>query len=246
MGPVSGGTYSFLLIPKDTPASAVPPRLESRDQSGGTLRASSPGPTQSTPRTQAESTPACQPTGPNVLTSGSPGKWLRSQDSSSPAKTLGRFSVVSTQDEWTVASPQSLRYSAPPDVYLDQLPHSPDPKLGVRRAQTAVSIETGAGEPVSSDSADESPRPRPSTHKHGSLHGAGAMAEDLVTKAATFLAGPSLTGSPGLGTASRTGVKVPTISITSFNSQSSYISSDNDSEMEDADIRKELQSLREK
>lgn len=34
--------------------------------------------------------------------------------------------------------------------------------------------------------------------------------------------------------------------MTSFHSQSSYISSDNDSEIEDADIRKELQSLREK
>lgn len=42
------------------------------------------------------------------------------------------------------------------------------------------------------------------------------------------------------------GVKVPTICVTSFHSQSSYISSDNDSEIEDADIRKELQSLREK
>ena len=36
-------------------------------------------------------------------------------------------------DEWTLASPNSLRYSAPPDVYLDEAPCSPDMKLAVRR-----------------------------------------------------------------------------------------------------------------
>ncbi|XP_055984093.1 serine/threonine-protein kinase WNK2 [Sorex fumeus] len=230
---------------QDAPTSADPPCPESRDQNRGAPQGTSSGPPpHHSPGTLAEGGPACQPPEPGAPVSGSPQK--RPQDSSSPAKTLGRFSVVSTQDEWTVASPQSLRYSAPPDVYLDQLPRSPDAKLLVRRAQTAASIEAGAGEPVSSDSADESPRPRPPPHKHGSLAGVGAAAGDLVSKAAAFLAGPSPAGSPGLGTAGRTGVKVPTISVTSFHSQSSYISSDNDSEVEDADIRKELQSLREK
>lgn len=142
-----------------------------------------------------------------------------------------------------MASLKSLRYSVHSHVYLDQLPYA---KLVVERAQTAASIEIGAGELLSSDSADESPQPRPSVHKHGSLHGARAMAENLVTKATTFLAGPLQAFTSGLGTAIRTGVKVPTISITSFNSQSSYISSDNNSEMEVTDIRKELQSLQEK
>ncbi|XP_053433923.1 serine/threonine-protein kinase WNK2 isoform X3 [Nycticebus coucang] len=178
--------------------------------------------------------------------SGSPWKRPGQQDSSSPAKTVGRFSVVSTQDEWTLASPHSLRYSAPPDVYLDEMPSSPDVKLAVRRVQTASSIEVCVGEPVSSDSGDECPLGRPPVQKQVSLPSGGGVASDLVKKATAFLHRPSQTGSLGSETPSRAGVKVPTISVTSFHSQSSYISSDNDSEFEDADIKKELQSLREK
>ncbi|XP_012663804.1 serine/threonine-protein kinase WNK2 [Otolemur garnettii] len=178
--------------------------------------------------------------------SGSPWKRPGQQDSSSPAKTVGRFSVVSTQDEWTLASPHSLRYSAPPDVYLDEVPSSPDMKLAVRRVQTASSIEVCVGEPVSSDSGDECPRGRPPVQKQVSLPSGGGVASDLVKKATAFLHRPSQTGSLDSETPSRAGVKVPTISVTSFHSQSSYISSDNDSEFEDADIKKELQSLREK
>lgn len=197
--------------------------------------------------TMAEGGQASHPQTHGALASGSPRKWPVQQDGSSPAKTVGRFSVVSTQDEWTLASPHSLRYSAPPDVYLDEAPHSPDVKLAVRRAQTASSIEVGAGEPVSSDSGDECPRRRPPVQEHASLPGStGGMASDFMKKATAFLHRSSRADSPGPETPSRTGVKVPTISVTSFHSQSSYISSDNDSEIEDADIRKELQSLREK
>uniref|UniRef100_A0A8C8Z9V0 non-specific serine/threonine protein kinase n=1 Tax=Prolemur simus TaxID=1328070 RepID=A0A8C8Z9V0_PROSS len=178
--------------------------------------------------------------------SGSPWKRPGQQDGSSPAKTVGRFSVVSTQDEWTLSSPHSLRYSAPPDVYLDEAPSSPDVKLAVRRVQTASSIEVGLGEPVSSDSGDECPQGRPAVQKQASLPSGGGVASDLVKKATAFLHRPSQAGALGPETPGRAGVKVPTISVTSFHSQSSYISSDNDSEFEDADIKKELQSLREK
>uniref|UniRef100_A0A8C5UV44 non-specific serine/threonine protein kinase n=1 Tax=Microcebus murinus TaxID=30608 RepID=A0A8C5UV44_MICMU len=178
--------------------------------------------------------------------SGSPWKRSGQQDGSSPAKTVGRFSVVSTQDEWTLASPYSLRYSAPPDVYLDEAPSSPDVKLAVRRVQTASSIEVGLGEPVSSDSGDERPQGRPTVQKQASLPSDGGVASDLLKKATAFLHRPSQAGPLGPETPGRAGVKVPTISVTSFHSQSSYISSDNDSEFEDADIKKELQSLREK
>uniref|UniRef100_A0A673UJQ6 WNK lysine deficient protein kinase 2 n=1 Tax=Suricata suricatta TaxID=37032 RepID=A0A673UJQ6_SURSU len=116
----------------------------------------------------------------------------------------------------------------------------------MRRAQTASSIEVGAGEPVSSDSGDECPRRQPPVQKHASLPSGGGVASDLVKKAAAFLHRSPRAGSPGPETPGRVRVKVPTISVTSFHSQSSYISSDNDSELEDADIRKELQSLREK
>ncbi|XP_070231363.1 serine/threonine-protein kinase WNK2 isoform X9 [Bos mutus] len=233
--------------PQDVPASAIPAHLEPTDRTSRV-----PG------ETLAESMQSClgmlieggqdsQPQPHSTLVSGSPLKWPGQQDGSSPAKTVGRFSVVSTQDEWTLASPNSLRYSAPPDVYLDEAPCSPDMKLAVRRAQTASSIEVGMEEPLSSDSGDESPRRRPSVQKHASLpSSSGGVASDFVKKAAAFLQRSSRAGSPCLETPSRMGVKVPTISVTSFHSQSSYISSDNDSEIEDADIRKELQSLREK
>ncbi|XP_006902007.1 PREDICTED: serine/threonine-protein kinase WNK2 [Elephantulus edwardii] len=167
------------------------------------------------------------------------------QGSSSPAKTVGRFSVVSMQDEWTLASP-GLRYSAPPDVYLDALPTSSNMKLVVRRVHTASSIEVGAGEPLSTDSGDESPQRRPPVQKQTSLPGSSGVASDFVRKATAFLHRSSKTGSLGPDMPSRPGIKVPTISVTSFHSQSSYISSDNDSEFEDTDIKKELQNLREK
>ncbi|XP_059957205.1 serine/threonine-protein kinase WNK2 isoform X6 [Mesoplodon densirostris] len=234
-------------VPQDAPVSAIPARLEPTDWTsrvpGETLAES----TQSYPGTLTQHGLESQPQTHSTLISGSPQKWPGQQDGSSPAKTVGRFSVVSTQDEWTLASPSSLRYSAPPDVYLDEGPCSPDMKLAVRRAQTASSIEVGTGEPMSSDSGDECPRRRPPMQKHTSLPGSGGgVASDFVKKATAFLHRSSRAGSPGLETPSRMGVKVPTISVTSFHSQSSYISSDNDSEIEDADIRKELQSLREK
>ncbi|XP_046507146.1 serine/threonine-protein kinase WNK2-like isoform X1 [Equus quagga] len=233
--------------PQDAPASAIPARLRPTDRSGRVLGETSAEPMQSCLGTMAEGGQASHPQTHGALASGSPQKWPVQQDGSSPAKTVGRFSVVSTQDEWTLASPHSLRYSAPPDVYLDEAPHSPDVKLAVRRAQTASSIEVGAGEPVSSDSGDECPRRRPPVQEHASLPGStGGMASDFMKKATAFLHRSSRADSPGPETPSRTGVKVPTISVTSFHSQSSYISSDNDSEIEDADIRKELQSLREK
>ncbi|XP_058422065.1 serine/threonine-protein kinase WNK2 isoform X3 [Diceros bicornis minor] len=233
--------------PQDAPASAIPASLEPRDWSSGVPREASAEPTRSCLGTLTEGGQASHPETPGPLASRSPRKWPAQQDGSSPAKTVGRFSVVSTQDEWTLASPNSLRYSAPPDVYLDEAPHSPDVKLAVRRAQTASTIEVGVGEPMSSDSGDECLHPRPPVQEHASLPGSGgSMASDFVKKATAFLQRSSRAGSPGPETPSRTGVKVPTISVTSFHSQSSYISSDNDSEIEDADIRKELQTLREK
>ncbi|XP_065802823.1 serine/threonine-protein kinase WNK2 isoform X7 [Muntiacus reevesi] len=246
-GQVASDSLGAPSATQDVPASAIPAHLEPTDRTsrvpGKTLAESM----QSCPGTLIEGGQDSQPQPHSTLVSGSPPKWPGQQDGSSPAKTVGRFSVVSTQDEWTLASPNSLRYSAPPDVYLDEAPCSPDMKLAVRRAQTASSIEVGMEEPMSSDSGDESPRRRPSVQKHASLpSSSGGVASDFVKKAAAFLHRSSRADSPGLETASGMGVKVPTISVTSFHSQSSYISSDNDSEIEDADIRKELQSLREK
>ncbi|XP_011377228.1 serine/threonine-protein kinase WNK2 isoform X9 [Pteropus vampyrus] len=246
-GWVASGSPAASSAPQDAPTSAIPAHPETTDQSSRVLGETSAEPMQRCLGMLTKGSQAIQFQTHGIMASGSPPKRPRQQDGSSPAKTVGRFSVISTQDEWTLASPHSLRYSAPPDVYLQEGPQSPDMKLALRRVQTASSIEVGPGEPVSSDSGDECPHRRPSVQKHGSLPGSGSsVASDFVKKATAFLHRSSRAGSPGPETPNRTGVKVPTISVTSFHSQSSYISSDNDSEIEDADIRKELQSLREK
>ncbi|XP_068883722.1 serine/threonine-protein kinase WNK2 isoform X7 [Aphelocoma coerulescens] len=178
--------------------------------------------------------------------SGSHGKQAEAQESGTPAKTIGRFSVISTQDELTLAAPHCLRFSAPPDVYLDELPSSPDMKAAVRRVQTASSVDVLCDQ-ASSDSADE-PFPRPPAAAAAAQLSppSSSTATDLIKKAAAFLQRSGKGGSPGPESPNGQGAKIPTINITSFHSQSSYMSSDNDSEFEDADMKKELQNLREK
>ncbi|NXK11761.1 WNK2 kinase, partial [Herpetotheres cachinnans] len=176
--------------------------------------------------------------------SGSYGKQAETHDSSTPAKTIGRFSVVSTQDELTLTAPHCLRFSAPPDVYLDELPSSPDLKTAVRRVQTASSVDVLCDQ-GSSDSADE-PFHRQSVAAAQLSPPSSSAATDLIKKAAAFLQRSGKASSPGLDSPNGQGTKIPTINITSFHSQSSYMSSDNDSEFEDADMKKELQNLREK
>ncbi|XP_016123674.1 serine/threonine-protein kinase WNK2 [Sinocyclocheilus grahami] len=149
--------------------------------------------------------------------------------------TVGRFSVVSTEDEVTRRK-HSSRYSAPPDFYLDAPP--PLTKRGsLPRAQTSVSEDvTVQTRFMSSDSGAESSPAKmaPTTpSRHGRSERRGS---DLVKRAVAFLR--------------RTG---RSSSVQSSDSPSrkggvygSCVSSDNDSEMEDSDIKNELQRLREK
>ncbi|KAM9657799.1 serine/threonine-protein kinase WNK2 isoform 14-T15 [Morphnus guianensis] len=178
------------------------------------------------------------------LDSGSYGKQAETHDSGTPAKTIGRFSVISTQDELTLTAPHCLRFSAPPDVYLDELPSSPDLKTAVRRVQTASSVDVLCDQ-GSSDSADEAFHRQSAAAAQLSPPGS-STATDLIKKAAAFLQRSGKASSLGLDSPNGQGTKIPTINITSFHSQSSYMSSDNDSEFEDADMKKELQNLREK
>ncbi|XP_042662906.1 serine/threonine-protein kinase WNK2 isoform X13 [Tyto alba] len=178
------------------------------------------------------------------LNSGSYGKQAETHDCGTPAKTIGRFSVISTQDELTLTAPHCLRFSAPPDVYLDELPSSPDLKTAVRQVQTASSIDVLCDQ-GSSDSADE-PFHRQLAAAAQQSPPSSSAATDLIKKAAAFLQRSGKASSPGLDSPNGQGTKIPTINITSFHSQSSYMSSDNDSEFEDADMKKELQNLREK
>ncbi|XP_016353233.1 serine/threonine-protein kinase WNK2-like [Sinocyclocheilus anshuiensis] len=151
------------------------------------------------------------------------------------ATTVGRFSVVSTEDEVTRRK-HSSRYSAPPDFYLDAPP--PLTKRGsLPRAQTLVSADvTVQTRFMSSDSGAESSPAKmaPTTpSRHGRSERRGS---DLVKRAVAFLrrSGRSSSVQSSDSRSRKGGV------------YGSYVSSDNDSEMEDSDIKNELQRLREK
>ncbi|XP_040264731.1 serine/threonine-protein kinase WNK2 [Bufo bufo] len=143
-------------------------------------------------------------------------------------------------NEVTITSPSYLRFSAPPDVYLDKLPPQPV-RTSVPRAHTSSPINSLFCGHVSSDSGDEflppKPKDAPSTPSKGASN-------DFMKKAAAFLHRKASMQSPDSPTGQA--MKIPSINVTSFHSQSSYMSSDNDSEFEDADMKKELQNLREK
>ncbi|XP_059393273.1 serine/threonine-protein kinase WNK2 isoform X2 [Carassius carassius] len=147
------------------------------------------------------------------------------------ATTVGRFSVVSTEDEITRRK-HSSRYSAPPDFYLDAPP--PLTKRGsIPRAQTSVSADvTVHTRFMSSDSGAESSPAKmaPTTpSRHGRSERRGS---DLMKRAVAFLR--------------RSGRSSSVQSSDSPSRKGAYVSSDNDSEMEDSDIKRELQRLREK
>ncbi|XP_024125860.1 serine/threonine-protein kinase WNK2 isoform X4 [Oryzias melastigma] len=152
--------------------------------------------------------------------------------------TIGRFSVVSTEDDITQRT-RCSRYSAPPDFYLDTPPSMTKGEF-LPRAVTSNSVPvdvTVHARFLSSDSGAESspaklapstPSQQPRSERRGS---------DLMRRAVAFLR--------------RTG---RSSSVQSSDSPSrhggmhgsAYASSDNDSEMEDSDIKRELQRLREK
>ncbi|XP_064287972.1 serine/threonine-protein kinase WNK2 isoform X7 [Passer domesticus] len=234
------------LLQVAPPSSGTAPQMETFQRSEEAERTASPAHTGSVMRRATADGAMSNFHRDGSPGSGSYGKQPEALESGTPAKTIGRFSVISTQDELTLAAPHCLRFSAPPDVYLDELPSSPDMKVAVRRVQTASSVDVLCDQ-ASSDSAEE-PFPRqPAAAAAAQLSPpSSSTATDLIKKAAAFLQRSAKGGSPGPESPNGQGAKIPTINITSFHSQSSYMSSDNDSEFEDADMKKELQNLREK
>ncbi|MFT7804416.1 serine/threonine-protein kinase WNK2 isoform X1 [Arapaima gigas] len=165
-----------------------------------------------------------------------------------PVTTIGRFSIIHTKDEVSLRS-HSNRYSAPPD-FLEAPPLcGAEPKPSVPRAQTTVPVDATKRERrLSSDSGEESISARlPPGPKHTQSEHSGS---DLVKKAVAFLRRSSRGGSVhSCDSPSRqepSSSSIPAVPVSSLHSQSSYVSSDNDSEFEDADMKKELQRLREK
>ncbi|XP_029990606.1 serine/threonine-protein kinase WNK2 isoform X4 [Sphaeramia orbicularis] len=152
--------------------------------------------------------------------------------------TIGRFSVVSTEDDITQRT-RCSRYSAPPDFYLDT-PPSMAKRGSLPRALTSNSVPvdvTVHARFFSSDSGAESspvklPSSTPSQHTRSERRGS-----DLMKRAVAFLrrSGRSSSVQSSDSPHRHGGVH-----------GSAYGSSDNDSEMEDSDMKKELQRLREK
>lgn len=150
--------------------------------------------------------------------------------------TIGRFSVTSTEDDITQRT-RCSRYSAPPDFYLDT-PPSVAKRGSLPRALTSTSVPvdvTVHARFLSSDSGPESSPIKlasatPSQHTPSERRGS-----DLMKRAVAFLRRSGHSGS------------VQSSDSPSRHVQgSAYGSSDNDSEMEDPDMKKELQRLREK
>ncbi|KAM9859338.1 serine/threonine-protein kinase WNK2 [Aulostomus maculatus] len=152
--------------------------------------------------------------------------------------TIGRFSVVSTEDDITQRT-RCSRYSAPPDFYLDT-PPSMAKQCPLPRALTSTSVPvdiTVRARFLSSDSGAESSPAKlapatPSQHTRTERRGS-----DLMKRAVAFLrrSGRSSSVQSSDSPSRHGGVH-----------GSAYASSDNDSEMEDSDMKRELQRLREK
>lgn len=164
--------------------------------------------------------------------------------------TVGRFSVVSAETEATRRkhgshSSSSSRYSAPPDFCLEAPPPALIAKRGsLPRAMTAVPVDmTLHARFMSSDSGAESSPARlapvtPSRHGRSERRGS-----DLMKRAVAFLRRSGRSSSvQSSDSPSRAAGGVACSPV----HHSSYFSSDNDSEMEDSDIKRELQHLREK
>ncbi|XP_038578153.1 serine/threonine-protein kinase WNK2-like isoform X7 [Micropterus salmoides] len=172
---------------------------------------------------------------------------------------VDRSSVTTAADNDNAGTskPQSSnRYSAPPDFYQATPTSSPD--LTPRHIPRAQTIDTPTHHHyhhsfhLYSDSGDEDsssvalPPAHPAPPAHALSEHSGS---DLMKRAVAFLrrSGRSKSeqssDSPSRQPVAMNG-HAP--SASAGHAQSSYISSDNDSEFEDADMRKELQKLREK
>ncbi|XP_062248832.1 serine/threonine-protein kinase WNK2-like isoform X7 [Platichthys flesus] len=198
----------------------------------------------------------CSSTAPS---SGSGGSYSQSQGKGRKEKAcvaVGRSSVATAADEEKAGTSKphnSNRYSAPPNFYNANPTSSPDvTPHHIPRAKTFDSPMHNNYDHLYSDSADEDsssialPPAHPAPPAHTLSEHSGS---DLMTRAMAFLRrtgrskSEQSSDSPSRQPVAMNGhVPLPSAG----HAHSSYISSDNDSEFEDADMKKELQKLREK
>ncbi|XP_051949776.1 serine/threonine-protein kinase WNK2-like isoform X2 [Xyrauchen texanus] len=156
---------------------------------------------------------------------------------------INECTAVSAAENTHRSTTHSNRYSAPPDLYQDTPVSFPEARPMIACIQSSVSADGSATQRLclSSDTGEEdqsAPPPiKPSSEYSGS---------DFMKRAVALLrrSGHSSSvhssDSPSCPMANGHGQSVGS------HTHSAYISSDNDSEFEDADMKRELQKLREK
>ncbi|KAJ7999735.1 hypothetical protein DPEC_G00197500 [Dallia pectoralis] len=154
-----------------------------------------------------------------------------------PSATIGRFSVVTAESSGAPRMCGS-RYSAPPDFYLETPPTmAKRGSLPPASVSTSVSVDVTVHARFMSSDSESSPAKQPmaTPSRHGRT--GERRGSDLMKRAVAFLrrSGRSSSLQSSDSPSRQGGVH-----------SSAYISSDNDSEMEDSDMKRELNRLREK
>uniref|UniRef100_A0A671QVB4 WNK lysine deficient protein kinase 2 n=1 Tax=Sinocyclocheilus anshuiensis TaxID=1608454 RepID=A0A671QVB4_9TELE len=141
---------------------------------------------------------------------------------------------------------QSNSYSAPPDLYQDTTTSFPEARPTMPCAQSLLSAD-GTAQYLSSDTGEEgqsetpsvkptSPAPAPSECSGG----------DFMKRAVAFLRHSGHSSSVQSSDSPPCPLVNGHAPSVSGHAHSAYVSSDNDSEFEDTDMKRELQKLREK
>ncbi|KAM9430645.1 serine/threonine-protein kinase WNK2 isoform 7-T7 [Salvelinus alpinus] len=165
---------------------------------------------------------------------------------------VGRFSVMTTEEgaENAPKPPCSNRYSAPPDLYQDTTASSPNATPSLRPRAHTADAATNHSFHFDSDSGEEdtsSLAPPLAYHKTPAHALPEHSGSDLMKRAVAFLRRTRRSSVQSSDSPSRQCVVANGHAISPPGpGHVSYVSSDNDSEFEDADMRKELQRLREK
>ncbi|KAL7884358.1 hypothetical protein AOLI_G00071280 [Acnodon oligacanthus] len=173
---------------------------------------------------------------------------VTAQDEGGAAVTLDTRACLT--DNGGQSKSHSNRYSAPPDFYQEMSPSCPEATPSIPHAPTSLSIDTATqhGLHLTSDSGEDdncfSPPNKPTQPGHALSEHSGS---DLMKRAVAFFRRSGRSSSvQSSDSPSRPPLQNGHAPCVTSHAHSTYVSSDNDSEFEDADMKKELQRLREK
>ncbi|XP_056098583.1 serine/threonine-protein kinase WNK2-like isoform X3 [Rhinichthys klamathensis goyatoka] len=135
----------------------------------------------------------------------------------------------------------SKRYSAPADLYQDTLTSFPESRPTMPCARSCQSAD-GTMQCLSSDSGEEDPSGAPPIRPSAPA----PARSDFMKRAVAFLRRSGHSSSVQSSDSPSCPVANGHAPSAASHAHSAYVSSDNDSEFEDADMKRELQKLREK